>query len=213
MGEQRLKKQFAFVEEIDKEKKIGRQTYLSDGNRKENDAEHAWHMAIMAYILKEYAKEEIDMLKTIVMILIHDIVEIDAGDTYAYDEEAKKTQNDREQAAAKRLYGLLPEEQGKELVKLWREFDKGVTPEARFARALDNIQPMMLNSLSGGKSWKENSVALSQILKRNQNTYLGSQMLWEYAKENYIKPNIKAKNIYDDSKSDLPSSGFTKTSD
>lgn len=200
MEGQRLQKQFAFVEEIDKEKEIGRQTYLADASRKENDAEHAWHMAIMAYILKEYAEEEIDVLKTIVMILIHDIVEIDAGDTYAYDEVAKKTQEEREREAAKRLYGLLPEEQGGELVKLWQEFDEGVTPEARFARALDNIQPMMLNSLSGGRSWREKSVALSQILKRNQHTSLGSQKLWEYAKENYIKPNLEANNIHDDSK-------------
>lgn len=148
----RLNKQMRFIEEIDKEKLIGRQTYLSDASRKENDAEHAWHMAIMAVLLKEYANEKIDVLKTMTMLLIHDIVEIDAGDTYAYDEEAKKTQRERELAAADRIFGLLPNDQAEYMRGLWDEFEERRTPEAKFARTLDNVQPVMLNNASCGKS-------------------------------------------------------------
>ena len=143
MEQSRLKQQMDFILEIDKEKFIGRQTYLSDGKRKENDAEHAWHMAIMVFLLAEYANESIDLLKTIKMLLIHDIVEIDAGDTYAYDEEGKKSQKDREMRAARRIFGILPEDQAQDLMALWREFEERKTPEARFARTMDNLQPMM----------------------------------------------------------------------
>ena len=129
----RLEQQAAFCLEIDREKFIGRQTYLSDGERKENDAEHAWHMAVMALVLSEYANEEIDVLRTISMLLIHDLVEIDAGDTYAYDEEALKTQGEREQQAADRIFNLLPEDQAAEFFGLWREFEERKTPESRFA--------------------------------------------------------------------------------
>ena len=128
----RLNKQMRFIEEIDKEKLIGRQTYLSDASRKENDAEHAWHMAIMAVLLKEYANEKIDVLKTMTMLLIHDIVEIDAGDTYAYDEEAKKTQRERELAAADRIFGLLPNDHAEYMRGLWDEFDEIYTSEGNF---------------------------------------------------------------------------------
>lgn len=138
---------FDFIREIDKEKFIGRQTYLTDGERKENDAEHAWHMAIMVLLLSGYSNEKIDVLRTISMLLIHDIVEIDAGDTYAYDEEARKTQKEREEKAAERIFGLLPEEQGNYLMELWKEFEARETPEAKFARTMDNLQPMMLLSL------------------------------------------------------------------
>ena len=141
MEESRLQQQMNFILEIDKEKRIGRQTYLSDGERKENDAEHAWHLAIMTLLLAEHAREPIDVLKTVKMLLIHDIVEIDAGDTYAYDEEAKQTQADRELLAAKRIFGLLPADQGEDLMALWREFEEQKTPEARFARTMDNLQP------------------------------------------------------------------------
>lgn len=159
----RLNKQMRFIEEIDKEKLIGRQTYLSDASRKENDAEHAWHMAIMAVLLKEYANEKIDVLKTMTMLLIHDIVEIDAGDTYAYDEEAKKTQRERELAAADRIFGLLPNDQAEYMRGLWDEFEERKTPEAKFARTLDNVQPVMLNSASCGKSWQEKECILARF--------------------------------------------------
>jgi len=134
MEKSRIEKQFDFIKEIDKEKFIIRQTYLSDARKKENDAEHAWHMAIMTVMLSEYANSEIDVLKTMTMLLIHDIVEIDAGDTYAYDEEAKKTQAEREMKAAKRIFGLLPEDQGEKMMNLWLEFESGETAEAKFAQ-------------------------------------------------------------------------------
>ncbi len=194
----RLRKQFDFIEEIDKEKLIGRQTYISDGIRKENDAEHAWHMAIMTVLLSEYANETIDVLKTMTMLLIHDIVEIDAGDTYAYDEEGKKTQRKREEAAAERIFGLLPDDQKEKFMSIWEEFEEGVTPEAKFARTMDHIQPLMLNAKTDGKSWVEHGVALSSILRRNENTKEGSKELWEYAKNNFIRPNVEKGRIIND---------------
>jgi putative hydrolase of HD superfamily len=187
----RLEEQFAFIREIDKEKMIGRQTYISDGGRKENDAEHAWHMAIMVLLLSEYANEPIDVLHTISMLLIHDIVEIDAGDTYAYDEEGKKTQAERERRAADRIYGILPKDQGKKLYDLWVEFEERKTPEAKFARVMDNLQPMMLNAATDGKAWVEHKVELDQILHRNESTPEGSKILWDYALDRFIGPNVK----------------------
>lgn len=188
----RLEQQFAFIEEIDKEKYIGRQTYLADGSRKENDAEHAWHMALMTILLSEYANEEIDVLKTVTMLLAHDLVEIDAGDTYAYDTEGNKTKEARELAAADRIYGLLPEDQQKKLRALWDEFEAWETPEARFAHTMDCLQPLMLNHVSNGRSWEEHEVRLSQVLNRNRNTAQGSEALWEFAKEQFIRPNVES---------------------
>jgi len=198
MDDKRLSKQFEFCLEADKEKFIGRQTYLSDGIRKENDAEHAWHMAVMTLILGEYANEKIDLLKTISMILIHDIVEIDAGDTYAYDEEKKKSQKSRELAAADRIFAMLPEDQQQKFRQLWDEFEAAETPEAKFARAMDNVQPIMLNNATEGKSWEERKIRLSQILNRNQITPEGSQTLWNYMRENFIKPNVDSGKIIKD---------------
>lgn len=198
MDKSRLEKQFDFIKEIDKEKFIKRETYLSDGKSKENDAEHAWHMAIMTILLSEYANEEIDVLKTVSMLLIHDIVEIDAGDTFAYDEEAKKTQREREEKAANRIFGLLPEDQEDKLRGLWEEFEEGITPEARFAHTMDNVQPCMLNALNKGKSWEEKGIMLSQILGRNKDTAKGSKVLWEYQYENMIKPNLESGKIKED---------------
>lgn len=191
MDNERLTQQFNFIQEIDKEKFIGRQTYLSDAVRKENDAEHAWHMAIMTVLLSEYANESIDVLKTITMLLIHDIVEIDAGDTYAYDEKGKQTQREREVAAADRIFALLPEDQGKKMRDLWEEFEASETAEAKFAHTMDNIQPMMLNAATDGKAWVEHQVHLSQILSRNKKTADGSEILWKYGYENFIAPNVE----------------------
>ena len=193
--EERMKKQMAFALEIDKVKNIFRQTHLSLRGRNENDAEHSWHMAVMAYLLKEYANEEVDIAKVMIMCLIHDIVEIDAGDTYAYDEEAKKTQRQREERAANRIYGLLPEDQKQELRGLWEEFEEAKTPEAKFARAMDHLQPLMLNDATNGKSWLEHCVNISQVLARNVHTEEGSKELWAYAKENWIEKNVKNGNI------------------
>lgn len=194
----RLDKQFDFFREIDKEKSIKRQTYLTDGETKENDAEHAWHMAVMAILLSEYANERLDVLKTVTMLLIHDIVEIDAGDTYAYDEDGKKTQRQREKKAADRIFGLLPDDQGKRLYEIWEEFEAAETAEAKFAHTMDKLQPVMLNSAADGRSWSEHGVKLSQILSRNKNTADGSKTLWEYSFNNFIKPNLEKGRIKND---------------
>ncbi len=191
MDKSRLEKQFDFCREIDKEKFIGRQTYLTGGERKENDAEHAWHMALMAVILSEYANEEIDVLRTVTMLLIHDLVEIDAGDTYAYDAAGQRDKKQREAVAADRIFGLLPGEQEKRFRSLWEEFEEGATAEAKFAHMMDCIQPLMLNAATEGKSWAEHGVHLMQVLKRNQNTAEGSKELWKYAYDNFIVPNVK----------------------
>lgn len=191
----RIKRQFDFIKEIDKEKFIGRQTYLTGGERKENDAEHAWHMAVMTILLSEYTNTGIDVLKTITMLLIHDIVEIDAGDTYAYDEEAKRTQADREKAAADRIFGLLPEDQCSKFRAIWEEFEAYETPESKFAHTMDNLQPMMLNAHTDGKAWLEHGVHLTQILDRNARTHEGSEELWEYARKEFLEPNIRSGKI------------------
>ncbi len=191
MENERLERQIAFCREIDKEKQVGRQTYLADGSRKENDAEHAWHMAVMTLLLSEYANHEIDVLRTVSMLLVHDLVEIDAGDTFAYDEEAKKSQRERELKGAERLFGMLPEDQRDRIRALWDEFEAGQTAEALFARAMDNFQPMLLNAASDGKAWAERGVRLEQVERRNAKTAKGSAELWTYALENFIKPNVE----------------------
>lgn len=191
----RLQQQIAFCKEIDKEKFVKRQTMLSDGKTRENDAEHAWHMAVMAILLAEYSNQKIDLLKTVSMLLIHDLVEIDAGDTFAYDEEGKKTKAEREEKAADRLFHLLPEDQAEKLYGLWREFEAEETPEAKFARTMDNFQPAMLNAVNDGKLWQERGIRLSQILERNKNTAQGSERLWEYAYQEFLEPNVKAGKI------------------
>lgn len=186
-----LNKLFDFLIEIDKEKSIVRQNYITDGSRKENDAEHAWHMAVMTLLLSGYANEKIDVLRTISMLLIHDLVEIDAGDTYAYDEDAKKTKEEREKKCADRIFSMLPESQGRYMRSLWEEFEERKTPEAKFAYTMDHIQPLMLNSTTEGKSWKEHGIRLSQVMKRNEHTAEGSEDLWEYAYNTFIKPNAE----------------------
>ena len=191
MNEKDLNQLFDFFREIDKEKQITRQTLLADGSRKENDAEHAWHIAIMAVLLAPYANEKIDILKTVTMLLIHDIVEIDAGDTYAYDSEGAKTKRAREEQAAERIFGLLPEKSAADFRNLWEEFEAYETAEAKFAHVMDNIQPAMLNDASGGKSWLEHGVCFEQILGRNKKTSEGSQVLWDYALSHIFEPNIK----------------------
>ena len=195
---ERLEKQLEFISEIDKEKSIKRQNYLTDCETHENDAEHAWHMAIMVLLLKEYSNTDIDVLRTISMLLIHDLVEVYAGDTYAYDEEGKKTQAEREAKAADKLYSLLPEDQEDYLKSLWLEFEEQKTPEAKFARTMDCFQPLILNDATNGRAWKEHDVRKSWVMKRNQNTHLGSEIIWEYARENLIEKNVKNGNIIDD---------------
>ena len=197
MESERLEQKFNFILESDKEKTILRQTLLSDGTQHENDADHAWHMALMCILLSEYANEAIDVLKTVTMLLIHDVVEIDAGDTYAYDPQGLSTQREREEKAADRLYSLLPPDQGQKLRAIWEEFEEGKTPEARFAHTLDNVQPAMLNCATDGAMWRQNGVRLSQILNRNKNTADGSAVLWDYAYEHFIRPHVEKGNILD----------------
>ena len=194
---ERLEKQMQFIIEVDKVKNIFRQTYLADGNRKENDAEHSWHLALMAVLLKEYSNEEVSLEKVIPMVLIHDLVEIDAGDTYAYDSAGAETKRAREAAAADRIFGLLPKEQGQEFRMLWEEFEEYQTPDAKFAHLLDNCQPLLLNDASGGRSWAEHGVKKSQIYKRNQHTSEGSGEIWEYMKK-LVDKHIRLGNVIDE---------------
>lgn len=190
----RLQKQLEFILEIDKEKNIFRQTHLSGHGRNENDAEHAWHMAIMAYLLQEYSNEKIDVGRVMLMCLIHDVVEIDAGDTYAYDAEGLKTQKAREDAAKERLYSLLPDDQKQKLIAIFDEFEERKTPEARFARALDNLQPLLLNNSNDGGDWKNHEVTAKQVYERQSRTREGSEKLFEVT-DRILKENIKKGNL------------------
>lgn len=184
MGDiEKLRKQMDFIIEIDKMKNIYRQTLVLHEDRAENDAEHSWHLAMMVMLLSEYANEPIDVLHTIKMVLIHDIVEVDAGDTYCYDKEGYKDKAEREEKAAQRLFGMLPEEQRNELYGLWREFEEFKTPESKFANAVDRCQPMTLNYKKGGISWKKHGIKSSQVYERNKNIGQGSELIWQYMQE------------------------------
>lgn len=190
----RLEKQLAFIVEIDKVKNIVRQTYLADGERKENDAEHSWHIALMASLLKEHVKEEIDVSRVMQMVLIHDLVEIDAGDTYAYDLEGAKDKQEREMKAAERIFGILPQDQKSFFFGLWNEFEAYETAEAKYAHLLDNFQPLLLNDVSGGISWKEHQVHKEQIYQRNRKVEQSSTAVWEYMKQ-VVQKQIEKGNI------------------
>ncbi len=194
MDRERFWKQLNFILEIDKEKEIYRQTHLKGYSRQENDAEHAWHMAIMIYLLKEYANEEFDVTKAMIMALIHDIVEIDAGDTYAYDAVNLETQKERETKAANRIFGMLPDEQKKEMIALFEEFESGETPEAKFARVMDNFQPLLLNDSNNGEDWKKHKIKKSQVINRQKKSQLGSEKIWAYTKE-LIERNVQKGNL------------------
>ena len=176
---ERLKKQLDFMLELDKMKNIYRQTYVLHEDRKENDAEHSWHLAILAFMLEEYAAEPIDTLKVIKMVLLHDVVEIDAGDTYLYDVEGYKSKAEREEKAAQRIFGLLPDDQRDEYYALWREFEDDITYESRFASILDRMQPLLLNYTKGGIEWKEHGVHKEQVLSRNRPYFDASHELAE----------------------------------
>lgn len=192
--DKRLENQLAFALEIDKEKNILRQTHLSGHGRNENDAEHAWHMAVMAYLLKEYANEDVDISKVMIMCLIHDIVEIEAGDTYAYDEDGLKTQKAREDMAKEHIFSILPDDQKQEMIALFDEFEANQTPESKYAHAMDNLQPLILNNSNGGSDWKRHKVSASQVYKRQNKTKDGSVKLFEVV-DNIIKENINKGNI------------------
>ena len=197
MNRERFEKQLAFILEADKEKNILRQTHLSGNGRRENDAEHAWHMAMMIYLLKEYANETFDVTKAMMMALIHDIVEIDAGDTYAYDTQALKTQKEREERAAERIFGMLPDDQRDELRALFEEFEAGKSAEARFVKAMDNFQPLLLNNSNGGADWREHKVTRTKVVGRQRSSIYGSEDIWKYTEE-LISANVKDGNIIDE---------------
>ena len=195
--DERLKKQMDFLLEVDKLKFINRQTYLSNGERKENDAEHSWHLALMAVLLQEYSNENIDITKVITMVLIHDLVEIDAGDTYAYDAAGNQSKREREVRAADRIFNILPEDQAEKFRALWEEFESYQTPEAKFAHVCDNMQPFMLNHATGGRSWQEHGVKKSQVLNRNRYLEDGSKTMKQYFDE-IIEEHVKEGNLKDE---------------
>ncbi len=195
--DERICRQLAFALEIDKVKNVFRQTHLSGGGRSENDAEHSWHMAVMAYLLKEYANEKVDIAKVMLLCLIHDIVEIDAGDTYAYDEKNLKTQKAREALAKERIFSILPEEQAIEFTQLFDEFESNETAEAKFAHAIDNLQPLLLNDSNNGGDWRAHNVTVAQIYKRQNKTKLGSETLFAVA-DGIIRKNIAKGNLKND---------------
>lgn len=194
--DERMAKQLAFALELDKEKSVFRQTHLSGHGRNENDAEHAWHMAIMAYLLKEYANEDVDIAKVMIMCLIHDIVEIDAGDTYAYDPEGLATQKAREEAAKERIFSMLPDDQKEEFTALFDEFEAYETAESKFAHAMDNFQPLILNNSNGGGDWKEHGCDAKTVYGRQSKTKLSSEKLYEITdkiiQENISKGSLKS---------------------
>jgi putative hydrolase of HD superfamily len=174
----RLEQQLAFCRELDKLKTVLRRSQLMDASRNENSAEHSWHLASMAMLLTEYAAEPVDLTRVLKMLLVHDVVEIDAGDTFAYDVVNVATQNEREMRAADRLFGLLPDEQGRELRELWEEFDDRRTPESKYANALDRLQPLMQNYYSGGMSWKKHGVTREQVMERMEAVRIGMPQVW-----------------------------------
>jgi len=182
MQNNRLQKQLQFILEIDKLKKIVRQSPLSDRSRKENDAEHSWHMAVMAILLSEYAKEHhVDIFHVVKLVLIHDLVEIDAGDTFCYDETGNRQKLERETKAADRIFNILPPDQARQLRALWDEFEARQTPEACFAAALDRLQPLLLNFHTQGGTWREHGIRRQQVIQRNSPMHDGAPTLWEYA--------------------------------
>lgn len=163
---ERLQQQLAFLAEIDRLKRVERRTPLTDGSRLENSAEHSWHLAVFAMVLREHVEGPVDLLRVLQMIALHDIVEIDAGDTFAYDTGAHTSKAEREAGAAERLFGLLPADQGAECRRLWDEFEARETNEARLANAVDRLQPLLLNSTAGGGSWRDAQVTRAKVEAR-----------------------------------------------
>lgn len=182
MDADRLEQQIAFIVEIDKLKQVLRRTHLIDGKRRENSAEHSWHLAAMAVLLSEYAREELDLARVVKMLLLHDVVEIDAGDTFAYDEAGHADKKEREQRAAERIFNLLPSDMAEEVFALWEEFEAGETPEAKYAEALDRFQPILLNYGSGGIAWREHDISAEQVRARNRRIEAGAPALWTYVR-------------------------------
>lgn len=192
--DERLEKQLNFILKLDQEKNVFRRTHITGGIRRENDAEHSWHMAVMAYLLREYSNVSLDIGKVILLCLIHDIVEIEAGDTYAYDAKGLKTQREREKRAMESLFSILPPDQQRELTDLFEEFEAFETPESKFAHAMDNLQPLLLNHSNGGQDWKNHRVRKDQVYARQETTRAGSEVLFAYI-DSILRENIKNGNI------------------
>lgn len=185
-----FEKQISFIKEIDKLKYIQRKTSLFNSNRHENDAEHSWHLAMMALVMSGQSNEDVDLLKVIKMLLIHDIVEIDAGDTFLFDTKKSHDNTEEELKAAKRIFGLLPEDQATELIAIWEEFEAAETAEAKFAKAMDRLAPMMQNASNDGGTWKEFDVPYETVIEKKEKIKEGSELAWDYAKglvDNYYK--------------------------
>ncbi|MCF2443701.1 HD domain-containing protein [Dyadobacter sp. CY345] len=184
-----LIKQIEFIKEIDKLKYIQRRTKLFNSDRNENDAEHSWHLAMMAIILSQHANVPIDVLKVVKMVLIHDIVEIDAGDTFIYDTVKNHTNTDEELLAARRIFGLLPDAQRDEMIALWEEFEAGKTAEAKFAKSMDRLEPLLQNVSNNGGTWKEFDVDYQMVYYKKSVIKYGSESIWRYA-ENLINESV-----------------------
>ena len=182
MDSERLERQIAFILEVDRLKSVMRRSYLVNGERHENSAEHSWHLAMMAMVLAEHASEPVDVCRVVMMVLIHDVVEVDAGDTFVYDAKANGDKAEREARAAARIYGLLPGDQGRALLELWREFEAAETPDARFAAALDRMMPILHNIHTGGRAWREHGITAEDVLALNARMGRGSEALWAYVR-------------------------------
>ena len=190
MTPDQLLKQINFIKEIDKIKYIQRKTKLFHSDRPENDAEHSWHLAMMTIVLAEHSDVPVDVLKVLKMVLIHDIVEIDAGDTFIYDTQKSHSNTENELIAAKRIFGLLPDEQAEELIEIWQEFEAGETPDARFAKAMDRIEPLLQNTSNNGGTWREFDVDYSKVFEKKKVIAQGSTTLWEFA-ENLLNESVE----------------------
>jgi putative hydrolases of HD superfamily len=183
MQAENLLKQVEFIKEIDKVKYIQRKTKLFNSDRHENDAEHSWHLAMMTIVLVEHSNEPIDILKVLKMVLIHDIVEIDAGDTFIYDTQKNHVNTDEEKIAAERIFGLLPEKQAAEFMAIWEEFENGVTPEAKFAKSMDRFEPLLQNASNNGGTWREFDVDYDKVYEKKHVIQFGSRSIWHYAND------------------------------
>lgn len=185
-----LIQQVNFIKEIDKLKYIQRKTCLFNSERPENDAEHSWHLAMMTILLAQHADQPIDVLKVLKMVLIHDIVEIDAGDTFIYDTRKNHSNTEEELQAAKRIFGLLPEEQALELTAIWQEFEEGITPEAQFAKAMDRFEPLLQNTSNNGGTWTEFNVPYQKVYDKKKVIKNASASIWNYA-EHLINESVE----------------------
>lgn len=185
-----LLKQISFIKEIDKLKYIQRKTKLFNSDRPENDAEHSWHLAMMTIVLAEHADKPIDVLKVLKMVLIHDIVEIDAGDTFIYDSTKNHTNTEEELAGAKRIFGLLPTEQAEEFIAIWKEFEESLTDEAKFAKSMDRLEPLLQNTSNNGGTWKEFNVPYQKVYDKKKAIKNGSTVIWNYA-DNLLNESVE----------------------